>query len=188
MSKKQTQWIVIIIAISFIGFLLLAFAGRFFIKEIVQDIELDRRGVENTAVAIGEKAPHFTLSDFAGQEVSVSDFLGTPLVLTFWSTWNTVSADQINIFDTYQKKEQEQLFKIITINNQEERHVVATFMRRGSYQVPALLDESGAVGELYEIQTVPTTYFIDSGGVVLDAVAGPISEKLLLEKIQTIVR
>ena len=51
-----------------------------------------------------------------------------------------------------------------------------------------LLDEDGAVGELYMVRTLPLTYFIDKEGVIQDAFTGILSEKMLLEKSEKIIQ
>jgi hypothetical protein len=34
---------------------------------------------------VGKNAPHFTLKDLAGQDVSLEDFNGKPVLLAFWA-------------------------------------------------------------------------------------------------------
>ncbi|MEF9437754.1 MAG: redoxin domain-containing protein, partial [Candidatus Mariimomonas ferrooxydans] len=34
-----------------------------------------------------KKAPHFTLSDLKGKNVSLSDFKGKVILIDFWATW-----------------------------------------------------------------------------------------------------
>jgi len=171
------------------GFLLLNIAGQLFIREVVQVVSLgEGANAEITGVAIGEEAPFWELGDLAGQKVALSHYQDKPLVVTFWSTWNQIAADQISVFDRYLARDTNTLFEIITINNQEGRGIVSNFMRRGGYQVRVLLDETGAVGELYKVKSLPVTYFIDKEGIVRDIVIGAMSEKMLEERIQAIVR
>jgi len=186
MNKKHIQWILITAIIVIVGIFILQIVGKLFIKEIVQDVIVEEPK-QISSVVIGEQAPHFDLANFVGQKTALSDFFGQPIVLTFWTSWNSMAVDQINIFDKFLSNNN-QSFTIITVNNQETRNVVSQFMRRGAYQVTVFLDESGAVGELYEIRNVPTTYFIDRDGVVQDIFVGILSEKLLLDKVQTIIR
>ena len=39
------------------------------------------------ASAKGAQAPDFTLTDLDGDEVSLSDLRGQPVLLNFWTTW-----------------------------------------------------------------------------------------------------
>lgn len=186
MNKKQIKWILITLIIIIVGIFILQIVGKLFIKEIVQDIVIEEPK-QISGVVVGEQAPHFELADFVGKKTALSDFFGQPVVLTFWTSWNSMAVDQINIYDRFLSSN-DPLFTIITVNNQETRNVVSQFMRRGAYQVTVFLDESGAVGELYEIRNLPTTYFLDADGIIQDVFVGILSEKLLLDKVQTIIR
>src|SRR3989344_1648705 len=44
---------------------------------------------ETTSVSneVGKQAPQFTLTDFSGNQVSLSSFQGKPVVITFWGSW-----------------------------------------------------------------------------------------------------
>jgi len=39
------------------------------------------------APAKGARAPDFTLTDLSGDEVSLNDLRGQPVLLNFWATW-----------------------------------------------------------------------------------------------------
>ena len=54
---------------------------------------------------------------------------------------------------------------------------------------PLLLDQDGTANRLYEVQSLPSTYFIDSQGIVQNVVlAGPMSEALLRIKVQKLLK
>ncbi|MBM3239586.1 redoxin domain-containing protein [Candidatus Poribacteria bacterium] len=36
---------------------------------------------------IGQPAPNFTLQDLGGNQISLADFKGKPVILNFWATW-----------------------------------------------------------------------------------------------------
>ena len=86
--------------------------------------------------------------------------------------------------DDYLSENGENLFKIITINNQEDRSTVFNFIERGGYKIRVLLDQSGQAGESYKIKTLPTTYFLDKAGVIKDVFVGVLSERMLVDKVE----
>ena len=129
MKNKSIKWIVIAIISLVLGLFLLRLAGESFIQEVIQEVVIEDVDVEG--IEVGQKAPHWDLADLVGRRMSLSDFRGTPLVLTFWSTWNSAAVDQINILNTYLSQDRTPLFNIVTINNQEDRSTVSHFMRRG---------------------------------------------------------
>ena len=99
-----------------------------------------------------------------------------------------LSADQIKILDDHLAKNGEALFKIIAISSQEDRSAVANFINRGGYRVQILLDETGEVGGKYEARNLPATYFIDKNGIARDVFVGILSEKMLVEKIEQLLK
>jgi peroxiredoxin len=137
---------------------------------------------------IDKQAPYFDLPDFAGDHKKLSDYENQPLVIVFWSVGNPDAADQIKILDDFIAKQTKALVKIVTINTQEERSAAASFMRRGGYSVPVLIDASGSAGEDYRIKNLPTLFFVDSTGVVRSIHAGLMNEKSLAAEIETILR
>ncbi|MEK7558289.1 MAG: TlpA disulfide reductase family protein [Patescibacteria group bacterium] len=142
----------------------------------------------NAQAVVGNAAPYFELSDIKGDRVRLSDLADTPLIITFWATWNSDSADQIKIFDDYTAKHTQGLFKIISINSQEDKSAVGAFIRRGDYIVPVLLDQTGAVGKSYGIETLPTSIFIDRDGVIREVFVGIMSEAMIVDKSEKILR
>jgi len=172
-----------------LGLFLLFFIGQSVVEEVVQEVVIEDMGEKKSfGINIGDKAPHFELRDLEGNKNTLTNFLGEPLIITLWTTWNPLSADQIKIFDEYIARDTKPLFSIVTINNQEDKSIAENFIRRGGYKIEVLLDEDGAVGELYKVTTLPLTYFIDKDGVIQDAFTGILSERMLLEKAEKIVR
>lgn len=169
------------------GVLLLNLAGNPFIREITREATVER-GEESVDPRVGKSAPHFAVPDLGGVQTPLSDFLGSPVILTFWTTWNREAADQIRILDLYLAERGEALAKVIAVNSQEDRSVVASFMRRGGYRVRVLLDEKGEVGERYGARNLPRTYFIDSNGVIRKVFTGIMGEKMLVDNLEELLR
>jgi len=172
-----------------VAVILLSVTGRFFIGEIIQEVEISGEAEKTIeTLEIGKKAPFWSLPSLSSSKNTLVDFFGKPIVLTFWASWNPLAVDQIKIFDEYLSGNTDQLFEIISINNQEDKSIVSNFIRRGGYEISVLLDERGIVGELYDIKNLPTTYFIDADGVVQDVFVGVLSKDMLEERVQQIIR
>ena len=139
---------------------------------------------------IGARAPYIDLPDTSGNHVRLDDFAGMPLVVVFWSTWNADASDQIHILDQFLSSgsADSKLVKVIAIDSQEDRSVVASFMRRGGYQVPVLVDAQGAVSDAYGIKSLPTAYFIGRDGVIRDVHAGVLSGKSLVDNVESLIQ
>jgi peroxiredoxin len=185
---KYLKWILIIAVLPVMMVVVLYFVGGNFIKETTVDVDLEHQGSDVVSADLNKQSPFFELADLDGNTVKISDFVGTPLVVVFWTTWNTASVDQIKIMDDYLSKDPSGSFKIIAIDSQEDKSIVAGFVKRGGYGIKILLDETGAVGDLYGARNMPTTYFVDKQGVILDKYVGVLSEQMIQDKAEKIIR
>lgn len=139
---------------------------------------------------LGAELPYFDLPDLAGGRVRSTDFTDTPLVVVFWATWNAQSADEMHILDEYLESgsAQSRLVKIVAINSQEEKSIVASFMNRGGYEVSALLDTQGLASERYAVKSLPTFYFADRTGAIREIYVGMLSQRALMNKVEKILQ
>ena len=185
-SKLKTPLIVIV---SIAGlFAAVYLSGKTFLPE-GDKIQEERGGEQNTPDA-GAQAPYFDLPSIAGDHVKLSQFTDTPVLLVFWTTWNTQAADQIKILDDYLASGQvgSDVVHILAIDSQEEKSITASFLRRGGYKVPVLLDVRGATGGAYGVKSVPTSYFIGRDGTIRDTYAGVLSISMLEKRLEQIIQ
>lgn len=121
--------------------------------------------VANTLIA-GDRALDFTILDLAGNEVSLSDYSGRPVVLNFWATWCAPCRIEMpelqNTYETYQNQD----LVILAINAQEEEQLVGDFFDELGLTFTPLLDSDGNVGRTYGAFGLPSTYFVDRSGEI----------------------
>ncbi|WP_075980634.1 peroxiredoxin family protein [Bacillus massilinigeriensis] len=113
---------------------------------------------------IGVKAPDFELNTLTGESVRLSDFKGKKIVLNFWATWCPPCKEEMPDMQKYYEKAGNDV--VILAVNIDPQYDVAGFAKKMNAQFPILLDEKDTVNTLYQIMTVPTTYFIDEEGII----------------------
>ncbi len=190
--KNYTKTIIILLIVILGLFFLLHFFGETFMASFSPDMQISKDIKENTKVAVGSDAPYFDLPLVIGGRANSLDVRDNPLVLTFWSTWNSESVDQMKIFDDYlsslTNENRESSARILTITSQEIKSTVLNVLRRGGYKLEVLNDESGEIGNMYGIQTLPTTFFINREGKILEIFVGTMSRTQLVDKMDKIIR
>ena len=80
---------------------------------------------------------------------------------------------------------------ILAVNSTSQDSVAAvkTFIDQYGVLIPVLLDKEGDVASLYQVTSLPTTYFIDKSGIIREVViGGPMSEALLRTRIEKLLK
>lgn len=127
-------------------------------------------------VQMGADAPDFELQDVNGNLVNLSDFQGSPVVLNFWASWCGPCVRELPMFQRYYDQLQPE-FVVMAVNNQESQEEVNAFANQLGLTFEVLLDPEAKVHNQYQAFALPTTYFIDAGGIVRAKHVGLLSEE-----------
>lgn len=111
---------------------------------------------------VGAKAPDFELKTLAGETVKLSDFKGKKVMLNFWATWCPPCKAEMPAMEQLHKELGDEV--VILAVNIDPHLDVKEFIDENGITFPIPLDEKDEVNELYQILSIPTTYFIDSNG------------------------
>ena len=133
---------------------------------------------------VGQPAPDFQFKTPNGEDMSLSDLKGKPVLINFWATYCGSCCYEMPILqEIYEDPEwSERGLLIITINLNESKTTVQRFMEENDYSFMVLLDMSGKVGMLYNARYIPMTYFIDKDGIIKYIKSGPFQNKAEIEQ------
>jgi cytochrome c biogenesis protein CcmG, thiol:disulfide interchange protein DsbE len=140
---------------------------------------------------LGFAAPEISLFTLAGEEISLSDFRGHPVIINFWATWcPPCRAEMPAMQRTYlDYQEADVIFLAVNSSSQDSISAVEDFISQYGITFPILLDKEGEAMESYQISSLPTTYFIDRSGIIREVViGGPMSEALLRTRIKQLLK
>lgn len=132
----------------------------------------------------GEVAADFRLEDLDGNSVALSDFSGSPVLLNFWASWCTPCRDEMPLLETVynDSKWRETGLVVLTINVGESRPTVKDFVEEFGISFSVLLDTERNVFRQYFVRGVPTTYFIDTKGIIQHVTIGAFADVEEIEK------
>lgn len=194
--------ILLVLLIFIVGIALLYFAaGKFFKTAPLEEISFEpvseetagQPGSEETAKEASKAppidylAPDFELENTTGEKIKLADYKDKLVVLTFWTTWNPMAKDELATLESYYqeiKNGDDKDIVFLAINSQEDKSVVASFVGRSEYGLPVLLDETGEIGGLYGIATLPATYFINRQGKVKEIYVGMLNKEGIRSRIE----
>ena len=130
-------------------------------------------------------APDFTVLDWDGNEVKLSDYIGKPIVLNFWAHWCGPCQMEMPEFNTvYEELGGEVTFLMVhegaAVDDGKEK------VTEGGYTFPVVFDADSSAGNLYGITAFPTTFFIDAKGNLQAYYMGAMDRTLLQQGIDLI--
>ena len=62
------------------------------------------------------------------------------------------------------------------------------FAKEFGFAFPVLLDEKGEVANRYQVQSIPTTFFVNREGIIVDKVLGLVDPQTLENKFKKLIR
>ena len=119
------------------------------------------------ALAGIETAPDFTLADAQGQQVSLADFKGRPLILHFWATWCPYCKKLQPGLQALAREFEDEGLVLLGVSFREDEGVKpqAVLAERG--HTFKTLVKGIEVARTYGVRGTPTTLFIDGAGNIV---------------------
>lgn len=118
------------------------------------------------APVVGKPAPALSAPDVDGKIVSLSQFAGHPLWLTFGASWcQPCRAENPDVVAAYQKHQANGLV-VVQVYMGEDKAAVADYTARVGIPYVRIPDPSEQLANDYRILGIPTHYFIDKTGVL----------------------
>ncbi len=116
---------------------------------------------------LDEAAPDFTLKNYEGQNINLSDFKGKTIILNFWATWCGPCRLEMPFFQELYEKRSDDGLIILAVDVMEDASKVEKFVSDLKITFPVLLDTKANVSEQYCLpQALPATLFIDKEGII----------------------
>lgn len=141
---------------------------------------------DGSSTQIGEPAPDFTLINLEGENVRLSDLQGKGVLINFWATWCDPCKREMPLMENEYQKMKDEGIEFLAINIAESELAVSRFTERLGLTFPILLDPDRAVTNLYEVGPIPSTYFVDKDGILVDHYTGEMSVRILKERLKLI--
>ena len=133
----------------------------------------DNTNAGEVGTKVGQTAPNFTLTNAQGEVVSLDSFLGEKaVVVNFWASWCNFCLEEMPDLEAVGQEFSGKLV-ILGINNQETVSQGDPFALSRGVTYPLLyLPKDDQIVKAYQVLAMPTTYYIDINGVIVDRKLG----------------
>jgi cytochrome c biogenesis protein CcmG, thiol:disulfide interchange protein DsbE len=125
-----------------------------------------------TRARVGNAIPAFALKrlanagDQAGQTVTLESLRGKRVLINFWASWCPPCVEETPaLIDAYRELNDPNIV-FVGIGTNDSNAKLAAFA--SEYKIPYLVlsDEDGSAADAFGVFAMPTTFFVDSGGIV----------------------
>lgn len=130
----------------------------------------------------GGRLPELALEDLGGNTVALSAFRGKPAVVNLWATWCPPCRRELPALRDAQARRTDVQF--VFLDQGESPEKVRRFL--AAQQLPlanVLLDIHGKAGQDLGTRALPTTFFFDAQGRLVDARVGELSPATLAQRL-----
>jgi peroxiredoxin len=120
-----------------------------------------------------KEAPAFCLKSLDGRQISLSDFKGKPVLITFWATWCTACKEDIPLLEKFLIGKNNQLVLLLIAIDGERKRAIQKIIDENKITLPVLLLLREKVMDQYGVRGwVPQTFFIDQEGMLVGKSVG----------------
>ena len=120
----------------------------------------------------GWDAPHFGALTATGESVTLADYRGKVLMVTFWATWCVPCRKEMPALEELQFKFGDRGLRVIGINFKEDEGKIRHFAKLLGLSFPLLLDITGSITKTYGVVAFPTTFLIGRDGKPISLAVG----------------
>ncbi|OAB42472.1 TlpA family protein disulfide reductase [Paenibacillus glacialis] len=133
----------------------------------------------------GDTAPDFKLLTLDEKQMKLSEFAGKKVILNFWATWCPPCRVEMPHMEKLYKDYEEDVVVLSVNLTQTEKNQsdVIAFVEDFGLTFPVVMDIEGDVATTYQIFTYPTTYIIDSQGIIQEIFKGAINYEIMEKAI-----
>ncbi|HBG74709.1 MAG TPA: hypothetical protein DDW79_04530 [Anaerolineae bacterium] len=128
-------------------------------------------------------APDFTLVDFNGSTITLSELRGQVVIINFWASWCPPCREEAAYLEATWRKYKDQGVIFIGVDYVDTEKAALAYMDEFDLTYFNGPDIGTRIAQAYNIKGVPETFYVDKLGKLRGMHIGPLSTPQLDEKI-----
>ena len=157
--QRLITWVIVALAAGLAGYLLMPVLA----PSPPSSPLPSARTTSATGLAVGDRAPNFTLTDIHGRRITLSALRGHAVWLNFWATWCPWCRTEMPDMEQVHRRYGDRIL-IYGVDIQEPAATVSRYLDQHDITYDVLLDHTGAVATLYDVNALPESVFIAPDG------------------------
>jgi len=136
-------------------------------KESAQELQPAKTlSMVGTGPFVGKRAPDFTLTSLDGTKYSLGQFLGRKVLLNFWLEGCPACEAEMPLLQSIFNKYSRDDVIVLAVCVRGDQAKIRLYAGTAALTFPVLMDAEGTADALYKSPSFPTTFFIDSTGII----------------------
>lgn len=136
--------------------------------------------------AVGYRAPDFTLRDLTGTTVHLADLRGHPVILNFWFASCAGCQTEAPALEQLYQAHASAGLVVVGVNVADLTGDARQFTQHYALTYPIVLDAHRQVVIAYRVTAMPTSFFVDSQGVIRAMLTGVLDPSNTKQPLMTI--
>ncbi len=129
----------------------------------------------------GQTAQNFTLKDLNNQSVALSQFRGKRVLVNFWYVNCPGCQEEMSALEQFYAQSQSQGVVVLGVDIVDDASTTTQYLLQLGITYPVVLDTQQHTLDLYGVTSTPSSFLVDSQGIIRATVSGPLN----LDQIQT---
>ncbi len=125
----------------------------------------------------------FTLNDFSGKTVNLSDYRGHPVLVNLWASWCPPCRAEMPTLIQFYKQHQADGLVVLAVNSADNAESAKQFMQQAQMPFPVLYDPDGWVEQTMGVDGLPSSYLFDRQGTLRFSWTGQIPQSVLDQRV-----
>lgn len=156
-------------------------------KDEGQRTEIQGESVESVeeGLEVGQQAPDFKVETLQGEKTSLSNYKGERVMLNFWATWCPPCRAEMPDMQKFHENKDITILAVNLTATEAKMDDVNAFKDEYELSFPILLDRENDISTLYQIRPIPTTYMIDSKGIIRHKSLGAMNYERMVQQFES---